>query len=134
MTGARSLVCIPDQALPAHLIPGSPANLMVAGLGAAEEVLTIPDSALVRDGSELVFFRRDPANPARIRRVVADLGAIAAGFAEIKSGLRTGDLVVAKGAYAVNLSAAANKNNAPPGFHYHASGELHADEAKKGGR
>ena len=133
LTGARSLVCIPDQALPAHLIPGSPANLMVAGLGAAEEVLTIPDSALVRDGSELVFFRRDPANPARIRRVVADLGLISAGLAEIKSGLRTGDLVVAKGAYAVNLSAAANKNSAPPGFHYHADGQLHSDEAEKGG-
>ncbi|MEN9360713.1 MAG: hypothetical protein RL095_2248 [Verrucomicrobiota bacterium] len=133
LTGARSLVCLPDTALPAHLIPGSPANLVVKGLAPSEEVLAIPDSALVRDGNELVFFRRDPANPARIRRVVADPGKSAAGFVEIKSGIRPGDAIVTKGAYAVNLSAAANKNQAPPGFHYHADGSLHSDEAEKGG-
>ena len=133
LTGGRNLVCIPDQALPAHLIPGSPAKLIVKGLASTEEVLAIPDSALVRDGNELVFFRRDPASPARIRRVVADLGLAAAGFVEIKSGIRPGDLIVTKGAYAVNLSAAANTTQAPPGYHYHANGELHADEAEKGG-
>lgn len=118
--------------VPAWARAGQAGWLEIELPGSSPKALAIPDSALVKDGTELVFFRRDPRNPERVKRVVADIGATDGAWVEIKSGLAEGDEVIAKGAYAVALSTSATSNKAPAGYHFHGDGSLHKDDAKEG--
>src|SRR5690606_32812419 len=91
--------------------------------GDDRENWAIPKSALVRDGLEYVFFRRNPENPDRVLRVTADLGESDGRWVALRSGVKAGDKVVLDGAYALNLVG--SKQQAPEGYHYHADGTLH---------
>lgn len=103
----------PEQrTIPIYLVPeglprwakaGVTAYLEVLVDGAEEPVLAIPESAVVRDGLDKVFFRRDPRDPDQVIRVVADLGVTDNRWVEVKSGVRPGDEIVLGGVYPLML-------------------------------
>jgi multidrug efflux pump subunit AcrA (membrane-fusion protein) len=97
---------------------------VVTGDGGAM-ALAIPESAIVRDGLERVYFRRDPSNPNRVLRVVADMGVTDGRWTVLHSGVQRGDEVVLAGAYEINLAASGQDKNSTGG-HVHADGTTHA--------
>lgn len=86
--------------------------------------LAIPSAAVLPDGLDRVFFRRDPKAPDRVIRVVADLGYDDGRWVEVRSGLMDGDEVVLAGAFELVL---ASSGQAPKGGHFHADGTFHED-------
>jgi len=88
------------------------------------EPLAIPKACVLPDGLDRVFFRRDPKNPDKVIRVVADLGVDDGVWVEVKSGITDGDEVVQAGAYELVL---ASSNQTPKGGHFHADGTWHED-------
>lgn len=86
--------------------------------------VAIPKSCVLPDGLDRVFFRRDPKNPDKVIRMVADLGRDNGKWVEILSGIGAGDEIVAAGAFELVL---ASSNKAPKGGHFHADGTFHAD-------
>ena len=88
-----------------------------------EPTWSIPLSAVVQEGLESVFFRRDPDNPDRALRVLADLGKNDGRWVSVRSGLKKNDQVVLDGAYALKLTGSSQQ--APEGYHFHADGALH---------
>jgi hypothetical protein len=122
------------RTLPVYVTPAEPAPWAKAGVGGylevalqdgAREQWAIPVSCVIQDGLEHVFFRRDPEDPDRVKRVVADLGESDGRWIAVKSGLKKGDEVVLDGVYALKLTGSAQQ--APPGYHYHADGSLHKE-------
>lgn len=83
----------------------------------------IPNAAIIQDGLEHVFYRRDPKDPNRALRVLADLGPTDGRWTVLRSGVKAGDEVVLEGVYALKLTS--SEQQAPPGYHYHADGTLH---------
>ncbi len=92
----------------------------------ADVALAIPRSAVVQDGLEHVFFRRDPKAPNTVIRVTADLGISDGRWIEIRSGLMRGDEVVLDGVYELKL-ASGSSSEAEQGGHVHADGSVHDD-------
>lgn len=111
---------------PQWIQAGVAAFLEIVVDGDATAELAIPKRALVRDGLRTYFFVRDPKDPDHVRAVDADLGVDDGWWVEVRSGLADGDEVVVDGAYALELATGGGPK-APPGFHYHADGTLHAD-------
>ncbi len=105
-------------------IAGMPVRLSVLG-GSETPQLAVPVRALVRDGTSLVLFRRDPKDPDRVIRLEADVGASDGAWTVIRSGVREGDEVVVDGAYQLML---ASSGSAPKGGHFHADGTFHEGE------
>jgi multidrug efflux pump subunit AcrA (membrane-fusion protein) len=100
----------------------------------AGESLAIPAAAVVQDGLEQVFFRRDPRDADKVIRTVADLGVSDGRWVVLNSGVKAGDEVVVEGVYELKLASAAGGPRG--GGHFHADGTWHADgtpepEAKK---
>ncbi len=89
-----------------------------------DEPLAIPLACVLQDGLDRVFFRRDPRNPDKVIRVVADLGLDDGVWVEVKSGITDGDEVVQAGAYELVL---ASSDRTPKGGHFHADGTWHED-------
>lgn len=123
-----------DRTLSLYVTPDTLAPWAKAGVGAYLEVtlsdqapkqLAIPSAAVIQDGLEHVFYRRDPKNPDRAMRVVADLGDTDGRWVVLRSGVKEGDEVVLDGVYALKLSSATQQT--PAGYHYHADGSLHKD-------
>ncbi|MBX3464538.1 MAG: HlyD family efflux transporter periplasmic adaptor subunit [Planctomycetes bacterium] len=117
-------VFVQPSATAAFARPGVAAFLEIETAVAAEAELAIPLAAVMQDGLERVFFRRDPADPDRVIRVTADLGVDDGRWVEVRSGLVDGDEVVTAGAYALML---ASSGSAPKGGHFHADGTWHED-------
>lgn len=113
------------QTVPSWAKPGVTAYLEVFVGGADQPELAIPASSIVRDELNLVFYRRDPKNPDKVYPVEADLGVSDGRWTVVNSGIADGDEVVLDGAYALRLIG--GKQQAPPGYHYHADGSLHKD-------
>lgn len=111
-------------AVPDWARPGVAGFLEVETDGTATAELAIPSAAVLQDGLQRVFFRRDPADPDRVIRVEADLGIDDGRWIEVKSGLRDGDAVVLAGAYELML---ASSGSAGKGGHFHADGTFHED-------
>ncbi|MCC7065410.1 MAG: HlyD family efflux transporter periplasmic adaptor subunit [Planctomycetes bacterium] len=107
--------------------PGVAAFLEIETATGAASELAIPLSAVMPDGTQRVFFRRDPAAPDKVIRVEADLGINDGRWVEVKSGLADGDEVVLAGAYELML---ASSGSAQKGGHFHADGTFHADDHK----
>lgn len=107
--------------------PGVAGFLEIETAGTAEPVLAIPLAATLQDGLERVLFRRDPADPDKVIRLVADLGLDDGRWVEVKSGLRDGDEVVLAGSYELML---ASSGSAAKGGHFHSDGTFHAGEDK----
>lgn len=108
---------------------GMTAYLEVFTDGTETPVNAIPESAVVRDGLERVFFRRDPKNPDVVIRVDADLGASDGRWVEVKSGVRAGDQIVLGGVYPLML-ASSSSGVREAGGHFHPDGTFHASEDK----
>lgn len=111
--------------LPAWAKPGMAGYLEVFVDGTEAAELAIPTSAIVRDELKLVFYRRDPKDPDKVYPVEADLGVSDGRWTVVNSGVADGDEVVLEGAYALKLIG--GRQQAPPGYHYHADGSLHKD-------
>ena len=107
--------------------PGVAGFLEVETRGGAEAELAIPLAAVLQDGLQRVFFRRDPADPDKVIRVEADLGIHDGRWVEVKSGLLDTDEVVLAGAYELML---ASSGTAAKGGHFHADGTFHPDDHK----
>lgn len=123
-----------DRTLSLYVTPDSLAPWARAGVAAYLDVelnaapapaLAIPMASVVSDGLVSVYYRRNPDDPDRALRVVADLGPNDGRWTVVRSGLKEGDEVVVDGAYALKLSGTAQQT--PEGYHYHADGSLHKD-------
>lgn len=97
-------------------------EIMLADSG---EELAIPLSAVVRDGTMPIIFRRDPADPNRAIRMEADLGLSDGRWVVIQSGVREGDEIVVGGNYQLML---ATSGTAFKGGHFHPDGTFHEGE------
>jgi len=127
----------PEQrTIPIYLVPeglprwakaGVTAYLEVRVDGEEEPVLAIPEAAVVRDGLDKVFFRRDPGDPDKVIRVVADLGATDNRWVEVRSGARPGDEIVLGGVYPLMLASSAT-GEMQEGGHFHADGTFHESD------
>jgi multidrug efflux pump subunit AcrA (membrane-fusion protein) len=104
---------------------GVTAYLEVFIAGSDHAVPAIPESALLRDGLERVFFLRDPHDPDTAIRIDADLGATDGRWIEIRGGAHVGDEVVLSGAYPLML-ATSESGGREAGGHFHADGTFHA--------
>jgi multidrug efflux pump subunit AcrA (membrane-fusion protein) len=94
-------------ALPHWVRPGVTALLEIAISGSTDEELAIPLACLVPEGLERVFFRRDPAHPELLKRVIADLGVSDGRWVVLQSGVKEGDEVVLGGVHPLALSTRA---------------------------
>ena len=100
---------------------GVSAQLEITLDGGSEE-LAIPASAVARDGTQAIIFRRDPADPDKVIRMEADLGLSDGRWVVIASGVKEGDEVVIGGNYQLML---ASSGSAPKGGHFHPDGTFH---------
>lgn len=112
-----------DAVMPAGIRPGVAAVLEVAVSGSAEEELAIPLAATIRDGLQVVFFKRNRTDPEVVEKVEGDLGARDGRWVVVHSGLREGDEVVVGGLYALKLS---QQDGAAEAGHFEADGTFHA--------
>ena len=110
-----------DAALWARASLVALAEVVVAGSDAATE-LAIPARAVIRDGLESVYFRRDPKDPDTVIRTIADLGASDGRSIEVLSGLVEGDEVVVDGIYPLKLATSGKQVTTG---HFHADGTFH---------
>ena len=115
---------VPDK-LPKCAKAGVTAYLEVFTNGRGNEGLAIPEAAVVRDGLDRGFFRRDPSDPNKVIRVLADLGASDGRWIEVKSGVMRGDEIVLGGVYPLML-ASSQLGERTKGGHFHADGTFHA--------
>jgi RND family efflux transporter MFP subunit len=104
--------------------PGVAAFVEIETAAGGDAELAVPLAAVLPDGLERVFFRRDPRDADKVIRVPADLGVDDGRWVEVKSGLADGDEVVTAGAYALML---ASSGSAQKGGHFHADGSWHED-------
>jgi hypothetical protein len=107
--------------------PGVAGFLEVETRGGAAAELAIPLAAVMHDGLQRVFFRRDPADPDKVIRIEADLGLDDGRWVEVKSDVVDGDEVVLAGAYELML---ASSGTASKGGHFHADGTYHEGKDK----
>jgi hypothetical protein len=114
---------VPD-ALPRWAKAGVTAYLEVFVNGGEDAVVAIPEAAVVRDGLERVFFRRDPHDPDQVLRVVAEFGATDGRWVEVVAGLHAGDEIVLGGVYPLML-ASSTSGDRQEGGHFHADGTFH---------
>jgi hypothetical protein len=136
MTGTLELglTADPDErTLDLIVHPQSPAPWARAGVSAhleitlagGQEELAIPLSAVIRDGTTPIIFRRDPANPDKVIRMEADLGVSDGRWIVIASGVKEGDEIVVGGNYQLMLAAS---GSAAKGGHFHPDGTFHEGE------
>ena len=114
---------VPED-LPNWAKAGVTAYLEVFTNGKNGEVLAIPEAAVVRDGLEMVFFRRDRNDPNTVIRTGADLGATDNRWVEVRSGVMLGDEIVLGGVYPLML-ASSSSGGMQKGGHFHADGTFH---------
>lgn len=119
-----ALYATPDAA-PPWARPGMAGYLEVTLNPDATQYLAIPADAVVRDGVELIFFRRLPDNPDYVERVVADTGETDGRWVEVYNNLAVGDEIVVDGVYQL-LAATSTKQQA--GGHFHNDGTFHEED------
>ena len=107
--------------------PGMTAYLEVFLNDREKAVPAIPKAAVVRDGLDMIFFRRDHDDPNQVRRIKAELGASDGRWVEIKADLFMGDEVVLGGVYPLMLTSS-DRDEAPKGGHFDADGTFHTSD------
>lgn len=126
--GQRTVpIFLVPESLPRWAKAGVTAYLEVFVDGDEEPVLAIPEAAVVRDGLDKVFFRRDPSDPDQVIRIVADLGASDNRWVGVQSGVRPGDEIVLGGVYPLML-ASSTGGEMQKGGHFHADGTFHESD------
>lgn len=120
------LVMMPsaDRTLPSWARPGVSAFLEVVVAGTTGEELAIPLACVVRDGTQRVIFRRDPADPDKVIRMEADLGVDDGRWVVIRSGVAEGNQIVLDGVYQLMI---ATSGSMAKGGHFHSDGTFHED-------
>lgn len=113
------------QDAPAWAIPGVAGFMEITLNPEAPTEFAIPRSAVVQDGTELIFFRRNPQSPNEVIRTIADTGTTDGRWIELFSGVRKGDEVVVEGVYQL---LAASSSTLEEGGHFHADGTFHEGE------
>ena len=121
-----SVYLVPDE-LPRWAKAGVTAYLEVQTKGNGNSVWAIPEAAVVRDGLEKVFFRRDPSDPDRVTRVVAELGTSDGRWIEVMHGVSDRDEIVLGGVYPLVL-ATSESGEIQQGGHFHGDGMFHQGE------
>ena len=116
------LIATPS-AVPAWAKAGVTASLEIV-TEQAKEALAIPVAAVVQDGLEQIFFRRDPKDPDKVIRTGADLGVGDGRWVVVNSGVKAGDEVVLDGVYELKLTGVGKPQG---GGHFHADGTWHPD-------
>jgi len=125
-----------QRTIPIYLVPeglprwakaGVTAYLEVFVSGQEKPVLAIPEAAIVRDGLDKVFFRRDPRDPDKVIRIVADLGATDNRWIEVKSGVRADDEIVLGGVYPLMLASSTTGETLMGGHFCGPDGTFHED-------
>jgi multidrug efflux pump subunit AcrA (membrane-fusion protein) len=111
---------------PAWARPGLSAQVEIPS-GSADEELAIPNAALIQDGLQRVYFKRDRKNPDQVLRTEADLGTTDGQWTIINSGLSDADEVVLHGIYELKLASSQQGGASTKGGHFHADGTWHAD-------
>lgn len=97
------------------------AEVAVDGDPDAEE-LAIPVRAIIQDGLDTVYFRRDRKDPDAVIRTIADLGPSDGKWVTVYSGLAEGDEVVIDGVYQLKLATTGQDVTAG---HFHSDGTWH---------
>ncbi|MCH8252062.1 MAG: efflux RND transporter periplasmic adaptor subunit [Planctomycetes bacterium] len=121
-------IMLVPSTLPSWAKAGVTAYLEVYIAGHDGDVLAIPESAVIRDGLERVFFRRDPSNPNKVIRTVADLGVSDGRWVEVASGVMLGEEIVLGGVYPLML-ASSSSGERQKGGHFHADGTFHQEDS-----
>jgi multidrug resistance efflux pump len=111
-----------DEA-PAWARPGVSAELEIVWDEAASEELAMPNTALIRDGLDVLFFVRDGNDPNKVIRTVARTGPSDGRWTVVYAGVMEGSEVVVEGTYELKLTGA---GKALGGGHFHADGTFHA--------
>jgi len=119
---------VTPKRLSAWARPGMSAHLEITVEGGTTEELAIPLSAVIRDGLQTIFFRRDPKDPDKAIRLEADLGINDGRWVVVESGVKEGDEVVLDGVYQLML---ATSGSASKGGHFHADGTFHEGGEKE---
>ena len=104
---------------------GVSAFLEVVTTGSGREELAIPLRCVVRDGTQDIIFRRDPADPNKAVRMEADLGLDDGRWVVIRSGVAEGNEIVLDGAYQLMV---ATSGTITKGGHFHPDGTFHEGE------
>lgn len=117
---------VPDQ-LPKWAKSGVTAYLEVYTNQNESAVLAIPEATVVRDGLDMIFFRRDPSNPSLAIRMEADLGDSDGRWIEVRSGVQLGDEIVLGGVYPLMLSSS-DLGGRMEGGHFHSDGTFHPSD------
>lgn len=122
----------PDQrSLDVIITPEGEAHWAKAGVAAYAEAVTddtedpaaaIPAAAILQDDLDKIYFRRDPANPDKVIRMVADIGITDGQWVAIESGVKASDEVVLGGVYQLKLAGGGKATKAG---HFHADGTFH---------
>lgn len=120
-----TLLATPNNSSP-WIRQGVSAFLEVTKDSTGGYVLAIPRSAVVKDGINHVFFKRDPLDANKAIRVEGDLGVDDGRWVEIKSDVGPNDEVVLDGAYELKL-ATSKSGASQKGGHFHADGTFHGD-------
>lgn len=120
-----TLLATPNRIQP-WIRPGVSAFMEVVTDSTSSPVLAIPRSAVVKDGINHVFFKRDPRNANKAIRIEADLGVNDGRWIEVKSDIGPNDEVVLDGAYELKL-ATSESGTSQKGGHFHADGTYHGD-------
>jgi multidrug resistance efflux pump len=105
------------------LRPGMAVTVEFVTDGTAAPELAIPAAAIIQDGLQHIYFRRDPADPNKVIREVADMGASDGTWVVLRSGVAAGDQVVLDGIYEMKLSGQGSA--AGKAGHFHADGTFH---------
>lgn len=117
----------PEQVM-AWMQPGVSGFIEVSRSSSVEPVLSIPQSAVIKDGLKHVYFVRDVDKPNRVKRVEAELGLKGGGYVEIRNKeLKSGDEVVLNGVYELKL-ATQTSGTTQKGGHFHADGTFHESD------
>ena len=87
--------------------------------------VAIPVGAVVQDGLDKIFFRRDASNPDVVHKVKGHFGASDGNWIAVDSDLAPGDQVVMHGVYELKLATSAGQTK---GGHVHPDGTFHEGE------
>ncbi|MBX3473044.1 MAG: HlyD family efflux transporter periplasmic adaptor subunit [Planctomycetes bacterium] len=102
--------------------PGVTAEAEVVYDKTEEARLAIPLACVMQDGLDKIFFRRDPADSAKVIRVAASIGISDGRWVVINTGAIEGDEIVLHGAYELKLTGAGKASGKG---HFHADGTWH---------
>jgi multidrug resistance efflux pump len=117
-------VIVTFDSVPRWARAGISAELEVVWDEADEPELAMPNRALIRDGLETLFFVRDPADPNKVIRTVAETGPSDGRWTVVYFGVMEGSEVVLDGTYELKLTGGGKSTVKG---HFHADGTFHAE-------